>query len=160
MEILNILKKWFLKNILRKKYLREGKCLRCGACCTRIFVRHQKNIIKDEQEFLSLKYLHPFYSYLKITGKDENGLIFECQNFDKEKHICKIHKTRPAICRKYPDEFIFSMGACLSDECGYKFTPLESFKMFRRGTRRNITYGDYFATFILRTMRWPLYSIV
>lgn len=123
---------WFrrliYKYLLRRKYYRNGICKRCGACCSRIYVRHAKHTISSEKEFEKLRYLHPFYSYLKIEGKDEIGLIFSCCNFDAENHICKIHKMRPGICRRYPDEQIFSMGATLSNGCGYSFTPIDKFK--------------------------------
>ena len=47
------------------------------------------------------------------------GLIFKCGNLVDGK--CKIHKKRPLICRKYPQEEIFTMGGALCEECGYKF---------------------------------------
>ncbi len=128
LDIFEKFKKFFNKNILRKKYYRTGNCKRCGACCKRIYVRHQKDTIKSEKEFKILQYLHPFYSYLKVEGQDEIGLVFSCSNFDEENHICTIHKSRPGICRRYPDELIFSMGACLSEGCGYSFTPIDKFK--------------------------------
>ena len=115
------LKKWFLANILRKKYYRTGKCKACGKCCTQIYVKHYKHVIQDEKEFEKLQ-------YLKIIGKDEIGLIFECQNLDPETHKCKIHNRRPAICRRYPQEELFSMGGALSDDCGYKMEPIIPFK--------------------------------
>ncbi len=127
MTILNRLKKFFYKNILRRTYYREGKCLGCGQCCKQIYVRHAKNVVQTEEEFQRLRKLHPFYTYLKVTGKDEIGLIFECQNLDKETHLCKIHKKRPGICRRYPQEAIFMMGGELAQNCGYKFIPIESF---------------------------------
>ena len=127
MTILNKLKKFFYKNILRRTYYREGKCLGCGQCCKQIYVRHAKNVVQTEEEFQRLRKLHPFYTYLKVTGKDEIGLIFECQNLDKETHLCKIHKKRPGICRRYPQEAIFMMGGELAQNCGYKFVPIESF---------------------------------
>jgi len=121
------IKKFIYKRILRKKYFRKGSCKRCGACCSRIYVSHGKHTIDTEEEFESLRDKYPFYSYLSVEGKDDIGLIFSCCNFDAEKHICKIHKMRPGICRRYPDEFVFSMGACLSDGCGYSFEPVEKF---------------------------------
>ena len=127
MTILNRIKKFFYKNILRRTYYREGKCLGCGQCCKQIYVRHAKNVVQTEEEFQRLQKLHPFYTYLKVTGKDEIGLIFECQNLDKETHLCKIHKKRPGICRRYPQEAIFMMGGELAQNCGYKFIPIESF---------------------------------
>ena len=65
---------------------------------------------------------------LKIIGKDELGLIFECTNLDPETKRCKIHFWRPGICRRYPQEELFSMGGTLSDDCGYKMEPIIPFK--------------------------------
>ena len=127
MKIFWSIKKFVNKYILRKKYVRSGACNRCGACCSRIYVRHGQHTINSEKEFSVLRHLHPFYSYLKVEGKDDLGLIFSCSNFDSENHICKIHKRRPGICRRYPDEIIFSMGACLSEGCGYAFKPIDKF---------------------------------
>lgn len=122
------LKKFFYKYILRRKYYLSGHCNRCGACCTTIYVSHQKGMIKTEEEFEKLKKLHPFYTYLTVTDKDEKGLVFKCNQFDENKHICKIHKLRPGICRRYPSEVIFTNGAELKEGCGYSFTPIDSFK--------------------------------
>ena len=122
------LKKFFYKYILRRKYYKYGKCIRCVDCCSKIYVNSRKNIIKEEEEFKKLQKLHPFYSYLEIIDKDENGLVFKCNKFDREKRICTIHKTRPGICRRYPSEIIFKMGAVMSENCGYYFKPIESFK--------------------------------
>ena len=113
--------------ILHKKYYRVGACKGCGRCCKQIYVKHARGVIKEEKDFENLKYQHRFYTYLKVTGKDEIGLIFECQNLDKETHKCKIHKTRPGICRRYPQEEIFGMGGALSQDCGYKLEPIETF---------------------------------
>ena len=86
------LKKIFYKNILGRKYYRSGHCIGCGECCKQIYVRHVRNVVQSEEEFNKLKLLHPFYTYLKVIGKDDIGLIFECQNLDKETNKCKIHK--------------------------------------------------------------------
>lgn len=121
------LKKWFLSAILRRKYYRTGKCNACGQCCTHIYVKHYKHVIQDEKEFKKLQLLHSFYAHLKVIDKDDIGLVFECQNLDPETHKCKIHKFRPAICRRYPQEELFSMGGALSENCGYKMEPLIEF---------------------------------
>ena len=63
----------------------------------------------------------------KIIDKDETGLVFECTNLDKETHKCKIHKKRPGICRRYPQEELFAMGGTLANDCGYRLEPIESF---------------------------------
>ena len=122
------LKKFYYTKILRRKYYRVGKCKGCGRCCRQIYVQHSGGGIQTEEEFEKLKRQHVFYTYLKVTGKDEIGLIFECQNLDPETHLCKIHDKRPGICRRYPQEEIFAMGGVLAENCGYKLEPIETFE--------------------------------
>ena len=119
----------------KKLYRRSGSCNMCGRCCKNIYVRHAAEPIQTEEEFETLKNRHSFYSYLKVIGKDEIGLIFECQNLQEGK--CKIHKKRPLICRKYPQEEIFTMGGALCEECGYKFTPKKSFDSVLKKIMKN-----------------------
>ena len=71
------LKKWFLSKILRRYYYRTGKCNACGKCCTQIYVKHYKHVIKDEKEFTKLQYLHSFYSNLNkfVCNRIENILM-------------------------------------------------------------------------------------
>lgn len=121
-------KKFFYKYILKRKYYRYGKCNRCGDCCSKIYVNHQKDIIKTTEEFEKLKKLHPFYTFLEVVDKDDNGLVFKCNKFDKEKRICTIHKYRPGICRRYPSEVILKMNAVMSEKCGFYFKPIDTFK--------------------------------
>ena len=122
------IKKFIHSKILKKHYWRTGKCKGCGECCSHIYVKHFRHVLKDEKEFERLQYIHSFYSGLKVIGKDELGLIFECTHLDKETKRCKIHYRRPGICRRYPQEELFSMGGTLSDKCGYKMEPIVSFK--------------------------------
>ena len=107
-------------------------------CCTHIYVKHFKHVLKDEKEFERLQYLHKFYSGLKIIGKDDLGLIFECTNLDPETKKCKIHFWRPGICRRYPQEELFAMGGALSDTCGYKMEPIIPFKKVLSDTEKKI----------------------
>ncbi len=132
------LKKFIHKYILRRKYYRTGQCIRCGDCCSKIYVNHQKGMIKDEETFKKLQNLHPFYTYLEVVDKDDNGLVFKCNKFDKEKHICTIHKIRPGICRRYPSEVILKMNGVMSEECGYKFTPIDTFEDVLNNLRNKI----------------------
>lgn len=121
------LKRFFHTKILKRKYYKSGQCLGCGECCKKIYVRHSAGVIQEEKEFEKLRLLHPFYKGLSIVGKDETGLVFECSHLDPETNFCKIHKTRPGICRRYPQEAIFEMGGALSENCGYKMTPIIPF---------------------------------
>lgn len=134
--MLKKIKKLFYLYILRRKYYRTGSCNACGRCCQKIYVQH-KNVIKTEEEFKKLQRLHPFYTYLKIIDKDETGLVFECMQLDKETHKCKIHKYRPGICRRYPQEELFQMGGTLAEHCGYKLVPIVSFEEVLNKTIKN-----------------------
>lgn len=140
--MLNI-RKFILSKLLGRKYYRTGKCNACGKCCTKIYVKHFKHVIQDEKEFEKLRYLHRFYTYLKVIDKDETGLVFECQNLDTVTHKCKIHKTRPGICRRYPQEELFSMGGALSDDCGYKMLPIIPFSevLKKVSAKKNYNYA-------------------
>lgn len=130
------IKKWFYLYILKKKYYRTGECKACGRCCQKIYVKH-KDVIKTEEEFEKLRTLHPFYTYLTVVDKDETGLVFECSNLDKETHKCKIHKKRPGICRRYPQEELFMMGGTLAEHCGYRLEPIVSFdEVFNKVKKR------------------------
>lgn len=142
-------RKFVLAKILKKHYYRTGKCKGCGQCCTHIYVKHFKHVLKDEKEFEKLQFLHKFYSDLRIIGKDELGLIFECKNLDSETKRCKIHFWRPGICRRYPQEELFSMGGTLSEDCGYKMEPIIPFKKVldeveRKSNRKKRTIIPFF----------------
>lgn len=121
------LKKFFYSKILRRHYYRVGHCKCCGECCRHIYVKHGKYVIKDEKVFEKLQFLHRFYTYLKVIGKDETGLIFSCTMQDSVTKKCKIHKNRPGICRRYPQEELFMMGGSLSEGCGYRLEPIIKF---------------------------------
>lgn len=133
------LKKFFYLKILRRKYYRVGSCARCGKCCKKIYVKTHNHVIKDEKDFKRLQYLHIFYTYLTVVDKDEIGLVFRCSNYDEENGLCKIHKKRPGICRRYPQEELFLMGGELSENCGYKFIPIETFSEVFEKVKNNIT---------------------
>ncbi len=151
--LLNV-RKFILSKILRRNYYRVGKCNACGKCCTKIYVKHFKHVIQDEEEFKKLQYLHRFYTYLKVIDKDETGLVFECQNLDPETHKCKIHKNRPGICRRYPQEELFSMGGALSDDCGYKMLPIVPFaKVLEKTAKKKL-----FIFLILFGMALPVFA--
>lgn len=122
-----LLRKFVYTKILRKHYYRTGKCKCCGECCKHIYVKHGKNVIKDEKQFERLQLLHSFYTYLEVIGKDEIGLIFSCTMQDEVTKKCKIHRNRPGICRRYPQEELFMMGGSLSKDCGYRLEPIVSF---------------------------------
>ena len=141
MKLLHKLKRFYYLYILKRKYYRSGKCNCCGRCCEKIYVKHGKNIITDENVFKKLQGMYEFYANLEVVGSDETGLIFRCNYLDPITRLCKNHKNRDRICRDYPQEEIFMMGASLSEDCGYKFTPIvpfsEVFKKVLNSSKNN-----------------------
>ena len=131
------LKKLIHTHLLKRLYYREGQCNMCGSCCQKIYVRHSKGVVKDENEFGRLKTLHPFYTYLEVIDKDDLGLVFKCNNFQPDTKTCSIHNKRPGICRRYPSEEIFKMGAELGIDCGYRFVPIEPFSEVLSKSQKN-----------------------
>ena len=125
--MLKRIKKFIYTKILGRKFYRIGNCLGCGRCCKKIYVNHGKKVIQQEKDFEKLRFLHSFYRDLTVVDKDETGLVFSCSNLDEETNLCKIHKSRPGICRRYPQEAIFSMGGDICESCGYKLVPIVSF---------------------------------
>lgn len=139
-NILNKIKKIYHLKILKRKYYRLGACAKCGACCRNIYVWHKSSVIKSKEEFEQIKNSdsYSFYHHIKPIDVDDFGLIFKCEKYDKELRICKDHKNRPDICRKYPSEKIFSFGAQLQEGCGYSFQPIESFEeVFAKICKKN-----------------------
>lgn len=127
-KIYNNFKKFFCLKILKKKYYRTGSCKGCGKCCENIYVNHgKKGFIKSIEEFNRLKLFHSFYRNLDVIGSDELGLTFKCRHLDPNTRKCTIYFFRPPICRNYPMEEIFKMGGILTEECGYRLVPIESF---------------------------------
>ena len=129
-KIFKTIKKYYYLKILRKKYYRLGECAKCGRCCENIYVRHSGKVILTQEEFEEIKKTdnYSFYQHISVVGKDDFGLIFACDKFDKEKRLCTDHKNRPSICRNYPSEEIFSFGAQLQEDCGFRFEPIQSFQ--------------------------------
>lgn len=125
--MLKKIKDFIYTKFLKRKYYRTGKCLGCGKCCKKIYVKHGKGVIQDEKEFQKLKYLHVFYTYLTVVEKDETGLVFSCSNLDEKTNLCKIHNKRSGICKRYPQEELFSMGGAITNDCGYKLKPIIPF---------------------------------
>ncbi len=133
------LKKFFYLKILKKRYFRLGKCVCCGCCCENIYIRHKNKVIQTQEEFDEIKKSddYSFYKHITVVDKDDFGLVFECNKFDKEKRLCTDHKNRPSICVNYPSEEIFSFGAQLQDCCGYSFEPVEKFdEVFKKISKR------------------------
>ncbi|MGE0200738.1 MAG: YkgJ family cysteine cluster protein [Candidatus Melainabacteria bacterium] len=115
-----------------KYYLREGQCGACGKCCANIHLLHHTRIIASLDEFERLKREFPEYEYFvpETTLHPETGeadLRFTCVHLRADQS-CGIYADRPGFCRRYPTEHTLLYGGELADACGYRFTPLQTFR--------------------------------
>ena len=98
-----------------------------GFCCQNIYIKHDRKVLKNEKEFYNLNQKGKYLDF-EIIDKDDTGLVFKCKLLDEVTNLCKNHKARDFICRRYPQEEIFAFGAKLANGCGYKFEPIDSFE--------------------------------
>ena len=131
-KIKNFFEDFFLdlyNNIFSSKYVRKGKCKKCGACCRNIMFSTKDGFVKSGELFKQMQNKYKYYRNFKISGvindkQDfKNGaLTFECKHISKSNR-CKIYSLRPIFCRRYPDidkELIYN-GVTMLNECGYSF---------------------------------------
>jgi Fe-S-cluster containining protein len=136
-------KRFFVLKILRKKYQRVGKCKACGKCCKNIHIKHYDHLIKDEEEFENLKKLHYFFNFLEVIEKSDMGLVFACTKLHPETGKCTAYNKRAILCRTYPQEEIFMLGGIIAEECGFSFTPIETFEeVFANVKKKKVKKGN------------------
>jgi len=122
------LTKFIALKILRKKYIRTGKCKACGSCCKNIYIKHIDHLLKDEEEFEKLKKSYYFFNFLEVIEKEELGLVFSCTKLDAETGKCTAYNQRAVLCRTYPQEEVFMLGGIIPEHCGFSFEPIEKFE--------------------------------
>jgi Fe-S-cluster containining protein len=107
--------------------LRTGQCTQCGECCKNLFLSYGKRTIQTKAEFRELQARHPDeYGFFEPIAETEFALVFRCNNLGPD-NLCMDYDRRPGFCRTYPNEAGILMGAKLPKECGFAFTPLNTF---------------------------------
>lgn len=94
------------------------KCKKCGECCDLVTlkVKITPTLIPDSAP---KGWLQKHWHLVKKEGKRYG---YSCDFYDKETHLCKIHNTKPPVCRnfpyqkQYPDDY----QKFLPKECGYR----------------------------------------
>ena len=124
--------KYIYQKLTSSKFVRKGKCNRCGNCCRNILLYVEDEPIRTEEQFEKVKEWEKHYNNFFISGKDERGaLLFTCREID-DNNRCKVYFFRGLGCRNYPKKdtkFLINGGKPL-DGCGYYFEPDKSFKNF------------------------------
>lgn len=126
----------YLKFLFNKfhsaKYIRKGKCNKCGACCRNIAFFYGKYPVRTENQFELLKQSNKHCRNFYISGKDSDGaLLFTCRAL-KPDNTCGAYFFRGLMCRTYPAPSgnFLANGGKLQDGCGYYFIPDKNFSSF------------------------------
>lgn len=124
--------RFLLQYFSSSKFIRKGKCNRCGNCCRNILLYIEDEPITKEEQFEKVKEWEKHYHNFYISGKSETGaLLFTCKEID-ENNKCKVYFFRGLGCRMYPKKntkFLINGGKPL-DGCGYYFVPDKPFKSY------------------------------
>ena len=125
--------KFFFQKILSSKYVRKGKCHRCGNCCRNILLFSDKDLpVVTEEQFENIKKWDKHFNSFYISGRSETGaLLFTCKEID-DNNRCKVYFFRGLGCRQYPKKntkFLINGGKPL-DGCGYYFEPNKKFESY------------------------------
>lgn len=97
------------------EYKITGKCKKCGRCCKEI----RSYGLKNEKELKIMQFFLPYYKRFYITGTDENNNIILSCKFLLDSGLCGKYKTRPLICKNYPEKSNHFQGELL-EGCGFK----------------------------------------
>lgn len=124
--------KFIYQSITSAKFVKKGKCNKCGNCCRNIILTEDDKPITDSERFEKLKLIDKHLKNFYVSGKDENGLLlFTCNEID-ENNRCKVYFFRGIGCRMYPKKdtkFLINGGKPL-EGCGFYYEPDRSFSSF------------------------------
>ena len=91
-----------VEKVFRRRYQRQGKCLRCGKCCRNILIFQPKNwwgrlYLKWNME------VNGFYprNYPILDVNGEKMILMTCR-YLKSDNTCANYFWRPLICRNWP----------------------------------------------------------
>ena len=131
--------RYLLLKIQGKKIIVTGKCLKCGRCCTKFYLKSNGSWIKSPQEFQELKKKKSEYNRLTINGKDNNGyLTFSC-TWLTQNGLCKDHPNRMDICKNYPDKLRYLNNNMMPDYCGFEIIAVKPFNIFLQKETKKIS---------------------
>ena len=125
--------KYLIQKIQSSKYIRKGKCKKCGNCCRNILLYTvDEKPINTEEQFEKIKEWDKHFYNFHISGRSETGaLLFTCNEISDD-NKCKVYFFRGIGCRQYPKKntkFLINGGKPL-DGCGYYFEPDKNFKSY------------------------------
>lgn len=125
--------KFLFNRLNSSKFIRKGRCKKCGNCCRNILLFSDKDMpVVTEEQFEKIQKWDKHFRNFYISGKSETGaLLFTCKEID-ENNNCRVYFFRGLGCRSYPKtdtKFLINGGKPL-DGCGYYFETDKEFKSY------------------------------
>ncbi len=124
--------RFIFQKLSSSKFVRKGKCNKCGSCCRNILFYIKDEPVKTQLQFEKIKEWDKHYHNFYISGKNETGaLLFSCKEID-ENNRCRVYFFRGLGCRMYPKKntkFLINGGKPL-DGCGYYFEADKKFNSY------------------------------
>jgi Fe-S-cluster containining protein len=107
-----------LKRTAGSRYERTGHCLKTGECCELISMEAPAFAYRWPRIlglFLRLgEIVYPF----RLHARAGDEFLYTCENFDRQRRVCKNYRFRPKICRDYPAFGYFSKPSFFKG-CGF-----------------------------------------
>lgn len=108
-------------------------CARCGSCCNPAFLAPDEAAKVDKaRDYLAAGGEHEFtvdsipfiLDHWHELGRDEDGVRYECDQYDPATRSCTAHENRPQVCRGFPwygDDPSPERAATLARGCSFLF---------------------------------------
>jgi Fe-S-cluster containining protein len=102
-------------------YELRGACVSCGACCVTPMlavsrVVYHSTLIRHSY----LWWQETVNGFVFLRAEHEGHVfVFRCKHFDRATRLCDCYRTRPGICRDYPNNLLDSPNPEFLEGCGY-----------------------------------------
>jgi hypothetical protein len=106
--------------VIKPRWERTGKCLRCGECCKLIGIGMEDKMarIAPLRNFV-IWWASRFDGFIfQEWDRANEVLLFRCRYF--QNNSCSNYKARPQMCRDYPTIHNFFKEPVFFPSCGFK----------------------------------------
>ncbi len=104
------------------RFLLEGPCSSCGACCEHPTVQLPRLLFHLRSYRWALESWHRVVNGFELERADRrsHALVFRCTHFDPETRRCDSYASRPLMCRDYPRPLLFHARPDLFPACTHR----------------------------------------
>lgn len=102
-------------------YALRGHCNHCGACCVTPTVALPVLMYRIPTVRRLVKAWHRHVNLFELLEENrrEHLLVFRCPHHDPEQQRCRCYRTRPGMCRDYPQSLALAANPELFESCGF-----------------------------------------